>query len=233
MMSSLEGKTILITGASSGIGKALAELALAEGAEVIGLCRSVEKLPAGVRPLACDLTKPDEIMAGFASLERLDILVNNAGLAYLAPISTGDPDQWEAMWRVNVHALSLCSREALKLFPATGGHILNISSLSGHRVPPTGGFYAATKFAVRALTEALRCELADSPTRISSISPGFVETPLLDDYFQGREDQLGQTRAKVKMLSPQDIAATALHILTASKGVEINDILLRSTDQAV
>ena len=234
-MATLDGKTILITGASSGIGRAIADLSLQNGARVIGLCRSVDKLPAGVTPLACDLSDPEAINHAFASLTHLDILVNNAGLAYLSPISTGDPAQWKKMWQINVHALSLCSQHALNLFPKNAGHILNISSLSGHRVPPTGGFYAATKFAVRAITEALRSELslAKSPVRVSSISPGYVDTPLLNDYFQGREEQLAQTRAKVNMLTPENIAATALHILTAPNGVEINDVLLRSSDQAI
>ena len=231
----LTDKKVLITGASSGIGRAIAEALLTEGAEVIGLCRSVENLPPGVTPLSCDLSEPDQIATAFSSLDHLDILINNAGLAYLSPISTGDPEKWKSMWQINVHALGLCSQQALKLRPPSGGHILNISSLSGHRVPPTGGFYAATKFAVRAMTEALRSELklVNSATRISSISPGFVDTPLLDHYFAGREDQLAQTRAEVNMLTPQNIAATALHILSAPPGVEINDVLLRSSDQAV
>ena len=231
----LTDKKVLITGASSGIGRAIAEALLTEGAEVIGLCRSVENLPPGVTPLSCDLSEPDQIATAFSSLDHLDILINNAGLAYLSPISTGDPEKWKSMWQINVHALGLCSQQALNLFPPSGGHILNISSLSGHRVPPTGGFYAATKFAVRAMTEALRSELklVNSATRISSISPGFVDTPLLDHYFAGREDQLAQTRAEVNMLTPQNIAATALHILSAPPGVEINDVLLRSSDQAV
>ena len=232
-MTKLAGKTILVTGASSGIGQAIARLALEEGARVIGLCRSVDKLPREVIPLQCDLSDTAAIEGAFASLDHLDLLVNNAGLAYLSPISSGDPLQWEKMWQINVHALCLCSQKALKLFPESGGHILNISSLSGHRVPPTGGFYAPTKFAVRAITEALRSELAGSPTRISSISPGFVDTPLLNDYFDGREDQLADTRAKVNMLTPENIAATAIHILTAPDGVEINDVLMRSSDQAV
>ena len=228
-------KKVLITGASSGIGKAIAEALLKEGAEVIGLCRSVENLPPDVTPLSCDLSEPDQIATAFSSLDQLDILINNAGLAYLSPINTGDPEKWKSMWQINVHALGLCSQQALKLFPPSGGHILNISSLSGHRVPPTGGFYAATKFAVRAMTEALRSELklVNSATRISSISPGFVDTPLLDHYFAGREEQLAQTRAEVNMLTPQNIAATALHILSAPPGVEINDVLLRSSEQAV
>ena len=186
-----------------------------------------------------DISNPESVGEAFAKTQehfgRLDILINNAGLAYLSPISTGDPEKWKSMWQINVHALGLCSQQALKLFPPSGGHILNISSLSGHRVPPTGGFYAATKFAVRAMTEALRSELklVNSATRISSISPGFVDTPLLDHYFAGREEQLAQTRAEVNMLTPQNIAATALHILSAPPGVEINDVLLRSSEQAV
>lgn len=228
-------KTALVTGASSGIGKAIAEALLQEGMTVIGLCRSVDCLPAKVVPLPCDLLKPEEIKSAFAGLEKLDILVNSAGLAYLARLCDGDPAQWEEMWRVNVHALGLCSQLALPLFPDTGGRILNLSSMSGHRVPPTGGFYASTKFAVRAVSEALRAELKTigNKTRVSCLSPGFVDTPLLDKYFAGREDQLADTRANIDMLTPEAIAATAIHILTSPEGVEINDVLMRSADQAV
>ncbi|MEJ6568414.1 MAG: SDR family oxidoreductase, partial [Akkermansiaceae bacterium] len=108
-------KKVLITGASSGIGKAIAEALLKEGAEVIGLCRSVENLPPDVTPLSCDLSEPDQIATAFSSLDQLDILINNAGLAYLSPISTGDPEKWKSMWQINVHALGLCSQQALKL----------------------------------------------------------------------------------------------------------------------
>ena len=85
------------------------------------------------------------------------------------------------------------------------------------------------------MTDALRAELKNSgsATRVSSISPGFVDTPLLDKYFDGREEQLAETRANIKMLSAQDIAASVLHILKAPAGVEINDVLLHSADQAV
>jgi NADP-dependent 3-hydroxy acid dehydrogenase YdfG len=228
-------RTALVTGASSGIGKAIAEALLKDGISVTGLCRSIDRLPAGVTPLPCDLREPQEITAAFAKLPTLDILVNSAGLAYLSRISDGDHHQWEEMWRVNVHALSLCSQLALSLFPESGGHILNLSSMSGHRVPPTGGFYASTKFAVRAICEALRAELKTSgnKTRISSLSPGFVDTPLLDTYFDGRSEELAATRNHITMLSPGAIAATALHILNSPKEVEINDVLMRSADQSV
>ena len=228
-------KTALVTGASSGIGKAIALSLQEEGMKVIGLCRSVENLPEGITPLACDLRDPEQIREAFASLDQLDILVNSAGLAYLSRLTDGDPAQWEEMWRVNVQALSLCCQLALPLFPEDRGHILNLSSMSGHRVPPTGGFYAATKFAVRAVSDALRAELksSGSSVRVSTLSPGFVDTPLLDKYFAGREDQLKQTRESIKMLTPEAIAASALHVLTSSPNVEINDVMMRSPDQAV
>ena len=228
-------KTALVTGASSGIGKAIASTLLKEGMTVIGLCRTVDQLPDGVKPLACDLRDESAIKVAFESLKELDILVNSAGLAYLSRICDGNPSDWEEMWRVNVHALGLCSQLSLALFPESGGHILNLSSMSGHRVPPTGGFYASTKFAVRAVSEALRAELKTSGnnTRISCLSPGFVDTPLLDKYFAGREDQLAETRAKIDMLTPEAIADAALHILTSPASVEINDVLLRSADQAM
>lgn len=228
-------KTALVTGASSGIGKAIASALLDQGMTVIGLCRSVDQLPDGVKPLACDLRDESAIKAAFESLKELDILVNSAGLAYLSRICDGNPSDWDEMWRVNVHALGLCSQLSLALFPEGGGHILNLSSMSGHRVPPTGGFYASTKFAVRAISEALRAELKNSgnKTRISCLSPGFVDTPLLDKYFAGREDQLAETRANIDMLTPEAIADAALHILTSPASVEINDVLLRSADQAI
>ena len=228
-------KTALVTGASSGIGKAIATALLDQGMTVIGLCRTVDQLPDGVKPLACDLRDESAIKAAFKTLEELDILVNSAGLAYLSRICDGNPSDWDEMWRVNVHALGLCSQLSLALFPEGGGHILNLSSMSGHRVPPTGGFYASTKFAVRAISEALRAELKNSgnKTRISCLSPGFVDTPLLDKYFAGREDQLAETRANIEMLTPEAIADAALHILTSPASVEINDVLLRSADQAI
>ena len=228
-------KTALVTGASSGIGKAIANALLDQGMTVIGLCRSVEQLPDGVKPLACDLRDEEALKTAFKSLDALDVLVNSAGLAYLSRICDGAPSDWEEMWRVNVHALGLCCQLSLDLFPESGGQILNISSMSGHRVPPTGGFYASTKFAVRAVSEALRAELKSSgnKTRISCLSPGFVDTPLLDKYFAGREEQLAETRASINMLTPEAIAEAAIHILTSPATVEINDILLRSADQAM
>ena len=162
-----------------------------------------------------------------------DAIVNCAGVAYLSRIIDGNPADWEEMWRVNVMALSLCCQLSLKHFPVSGGRIVNVSSMSGHRVPPTGGFYAPTKFAVRAVTDALRAELKSigSPVQVACVSPGFVDTPLLDQYFRVREESLTQTRAAMKMLDARDVAWAVLTILEAPEHVEIGDILMRSADQ--
>jgi NADP-dependent 3-hydroxy acid dehydrogenase YdfG len=232
-MSVLAGRTYLVTGASSGIGRALAAALVTRGAEVLGVTRRPEALDDAVYPVIADLTRRDDIERIFHSLGRIDGLVNCAGVAHLARVSDGDPDLWEEMWQVNVRALALCCQLAIGHFPADAGRIVNVSSMSGHRVPAGGGFYAPTKFAVRALTDSLRAELKalNSPVQVACVSPGFVDTPLLETYFLGREDALARTRDAMRMLKAEDVAASILHILSAPPHVEIGDILLRSADQ--
>lgn len=238
-MSSLHGKAILVTGASSGIGRAIAKVLLEQGAKVFGMCRRIGKVPDGVTPISCDFRQSERIAHAFEILDeaspQLDALVNAAGVAYLSRLTDGDPAEWAEMWEVNVLGLAHASQAALKRFPTTGGRIVNVSSLSGHRVPPTGGFYAPTKFAVRAMTESLRNEIRHdgSPHQISSVSPGFVDTPLVDGYFKGREDELTQMKSSMRMLDPEDVSRAVLHILQAPPHVEIGDITLRSSDQKV
>lgn len=232
-MTPLAGKTFLVTGASSGIGAALCGRLLGQGAHVLGVTRRPAVLHPDVSPIVADLTSREDVSGIFSRLGKIDGLVNCAGIAYLSRITDGNPQDWEEMWRVNVMALALCCQFSLKHFPKTGGRIVNVSSMSGHRVPPSGGFYAPTKFAVRAITDALRSELkaARSPVQVACVSPGFVDTPLLDNYFRGREDTLSQTRAGMKMLQPEDVAHCVMMILTAPPHVEIGDIMLRSSDQ--
>jgi NADP-dependent 3-hydroxy acid dehydrogenase YdfG len=233
MSSPLRGKTILVTGASSGIGRSLCEALVAREANVLGVTRRPEALPDDVSPIAADLSREEDIHAIFRELGRIDGLVNSAGLALFAPMLNGEPGAWDAMWRVNVFALALCCQLSLRHFPAQGGRIVNVSSMSGHRVPPTGGFYAPTKFAVRGITDSLRHELkaAGSKIQVATVSPGFVDTPLLDTYFAGREDTLAGIRSHMRMLSAHDIAISILSILEAPAHVEVTDIQLRSADQ--
>ncbi|RYD49749.1 MAG: SDR family NAD(P)-dependent oxidoreductase [Verrucomicrobiaceae bacterium] len=232
-MTSLEGKTLLVTGASSGIGLALCELLVDRGANVLGVTRRPSALSENVSPIVADLTQREQVATVFHGLGKIDGLVNCAGVAYLSRIIDGNPADWEEMWRVNVMALSLCCQLSLRHFPAAGGRIVNVSSMSGHRVPPTGGFYAPTKFAVRAITDALRAELKSvkSPVQVACVSPGFVDTPLLDQYFRGREQTLSHTKAAMRMLDPHDVAWAILTILEAPAHVEVGDILMRSAEQ--
>lgn len=234
-MTDLAGKTILVTGASSGIGHATAHQLLERGANVIGVSRRPGSLDPAIRAIEADLTRREDIQELFYQLDEIDGLVNSAGIAYLARIIDGNPADWEEMWRVNVMALTLCCQLSLRHFPKSGGRIVNISSMSGHRVPPTGGFYSPTKFAVRAVSDAMRLELKASgiPVQVGCISPGFVDTPLLNHYFRGREDQLTETKSRMAMLQPDDIACCVVQMLETPPHVEIGDVLLRSSDQSV
>ncbi len=223
----------MLTGASSGIGRALAIKLVGRGAQVLGVTRRPGALPEGVAAIEADLTEREQVAGIFRDLDRIHVLVNCAGVAYLSRIRDGNPTDWEEMWRVNVLALALCCQCALPHFPRDGGRIVNVSSMSGRRVPPTGGFYAPTKFAVRAITDALRFELkaAGSLIQVACVSPGFVDTPLLELYFRGREEMLEKARARMRMLTPDDVAEAILTILEAPPHVEIGDIQMRSADQ--
>lgn len=238
----LKNKTALITGASSGIGAACAKALANNGAKVVLTGRnqtSLEQLSEeiGGRYMVADISQNDEVIKMFDEIgESIDILVNNAGIAPKASIIEGKIESFEDLLKVNVLAIVHCCQLAIKKFdPSTGGQIINISSMSGHRVPPSGGFYAATKFAVRAITEALRYELKiqKNKTRVSMISPGFVDTPLLDNYFKGSEEKLSELRERLEMLKPEDVANSLIHILESPNHVEIGDIMMRPRDQEV
>lgn len=245
---SLSGRKALVTGASSGIGRAIA-LALGEqGASVALLARREDRLlevsgeiiakGGNAFSVPADLAKADltqdAVHMAASSLDGLDILINAAGVGRQAKLIDGDITDWKTMLDINVLALSVVTKEALPYFPKEGGHVVNISSMSGHRVPGKGGFYAATKFAVRAITEGLRQELraAGNQTRVSSISPGFVDTELLDDYFSGGSDDAKYDAIGYPILKPEDIADLVVHQLTMPAAAEVTDILVRPTAQA-
>ena len=240
----LNQKVILITGASSGIGAALATALAHRGASMTLTARRVDWLEhvadqvraAGGRALVVpgDLRHEEDILHLFEKSQthwgRLDVLINNAGLGVAAPLHGGSSEAWRAMWEVNVLALAIATREALLRFdPEVGGHVVNISSTSAHRVPPGGGFYAATKFAVRALTEVLRQELAavGSRTRVSSVSPGRVAT----DFFQNAVSDTTPANDRRAVLASNDVAALVLHILEAPPHVAIHDMIVCSQEQ--
>lgn len=244
----LQDKAAIITGASAGIGRAVARALARHGCRVTLTARRGDQIdqlagaiidlggqalavPADIRDEAA-LTRVFE--ASQKRWGRLDILINNAGIGRKAPLHGGATEGWRAMWEVNVLGLSIATREALARFnPQSGGHVVNISSMAGHRVPPGGGFYAATKHAVRALTEVLRGELRanGSRSRVSAISPGFVDTEFFLGYHEGDQAKARESVSHYKVLDPDDVAASVIHVITAPDHVAIHDMLMRPSEQ--
>jgi len=247
-MAKLMDKTALVTGASGGMGRATALAMAAEGAKVSLVARREEKLQEVANKITDMGGRAQVIVADFQDESQvanavtqaaehwggqLDILINSAGVARQSNLSDGEIQDWKDMWQINVLALAIACRTALPYMTAEqGGHIINLCSMSGHRVPGKGGFYAASKFAVRAMTEGLRQELraADNPTRVSQLSPGFVETELLDEYFASAGGS-GFSGVEYPILKPEDMAATILYVLTAPEHVDVTDVLVRPTGQ--
>lgn len=238
----------MITGASSGIGLAIARRLASDGYDLAICARRQDRLAEAADRLrrqdinllaqTVDLRDEAQILDFFAAVKdkwgRLDVLVNNAGLGHKEPLVSGKTEAWREMLEVNVLALCICTREAIALMqPANAGHILHVSSMSGHRVPAITGVYSASKFAVRSLTETLRRELRaeGSHIRISSVSPGIVETEFAKKYHQSAE-KAEKTYSQFPVLQAVDIANAVAYALSQPQHVEINDILVRPTQQS-
>jgi NADP-dependent 3-hydroxy acid dehydrogenase YdfG len=165
----------------------------------------------------------------------VDVLVNNAGLGRAAPLFSAATEAWREMLEVNVLGVCIATREALKDMERRGvaGHVVNVSSMAGHRVPgPDGGVYAATKHALRALTEGLRQELRakKSPIRVTAVSPGFVATEFAD-VFSGRAGATEAIERRLKTLEARDVAETVVWVVTRPAHMEVHDVLVRPTAQ--
>ncbi|XP_041797043.1 dehydrogenase/reductase SDR family member 11-like [Chelmon rostratus] len=248
------GRVALVTGASVGIGAAVAKELVRHGMKVVGCARDVEKIQklaaecqsaghSGVLvPFKCDLSNEEEILSMFAAIKAqhkgVDVCINNAGLAHPESLLSGKTSGWKNMLDVNVLALCICTREAyqsMKERNVDDGHIININSMSGHRVVPWASthFYSATKYAVTALTEGLRQELREANTHIraTSISPGIVETEFAHRLFIDNADQAAAVYAKFKPLDAIDIANSVTYVLSAPPHVQIGDVHMRPVEQ--
>ena len=238
------GRVAMVTGASSGIGRAIARMLIGAGMRVAITGRREERLRelAGeggeTMILVTDLRDPASILRAFERVRSawggVDVMINNAGLGHRAPLVEGDHEAWREMLEVNVLALCICTREAVHDMRRRGddGHVVHVSSMAGHRVPPGSGVYSASKYAVRSLTEGLRLELRalGSDVRVTAVSPGFVETEFHAHYL-GSEDAARETYARFPVLQPEDLADTVKHVLSLPPRVQVHDVLVRPTRQ--
>ncbi|KAK6473405.1 dehydrogenase/reductase SDR family member 11 isoform X1 [Huso huso] len=193
-------------------------------------------------PYKCDLSNEEEILSMFSAIKTLhqgvDVCINNAGLARAEPLLSGKTEGWRNMIDVNVLALSICTREAyqsMKERNIDDGHIININSMSGHRVvqQPAVHFYCASKFAVTALTEGIRQELREAKTHIRAtcISPGLVETEFAFRLHNNDPEKAAATYESIRCLKGEDIASAITYVLSSPPHVQIGDIQLRPTEQ--
>ncbi|ERL93235.1 hypothetical protein D910_10531 [Dendroctonus ponderosae] len=233
------GKVAVVTGASAGIGEAIAKLLVRNGVMVAGVARRAESVREHAKKLLgergvlhayqCDLTKQDEILRTFkkitTELGPISILINNAGVLKVSGIIDGDIEKWKAVIDTNVMAVATGIREAVASMKAHNikGHIININSTAGHTVLdfPNAGFYPASKFAVTALTESVRLEINREklPIKITSLSPGYVETDIVKVAFTEVSGSNSWEKITVKGLHARDIADAALYVLSTPEHI--------------
>jgi 3-hydroxy acid dehydrogenase/malonic semialdehyde reductase len=238
-------KTILITGASSGIGKATAEALAREGARLIITGRRVEllkeiaaALPTQTHVLEMDVRDRAGTLAALESLppqwQEIDVLVNNAGLAQgLAPFDISDFADFETMIETNILGLLTMTRAILPGMKARGrGHIVNIASIAGSYHYPGGHVYGATKAFVTYLSLGLRADLIGSPVRVTNIEPGMVETDFSVVRFKGDRQRAGAVYQGLEPLRPEDIAETVRWSLAQPPHVNIDRIEVMPVMQA-
>jgi len=243
----LAGRVALVTGASSGIGDATARALADAGAKVAIAARRHERLDvlarelggsgAEVLVLAADLAREEEnrriVVETEAHFGRLDILVNNAGVMLLSPVDGSNPEDWRRMLELNVLAPMVSSQAALPGMRARGGgHIVSISSTAGRIANPNAAGYSASKFGVVAFSESLRREVYKDNIRVTVIEPGIVETELREHIpHAGTKQALDAWAAGMRQLQPEDVANAVLYCVTQPSHVNVNEILMRPTDQ--
>jgi NADP-dependent 3-hydroxy acid dehydrogenase YdfG len=250
-MGSLEGRKVLITGGSSGIGEATALAMAAEGAAIAVGARRKDRLDdlAGriegdggtAVAIEADITDEDQAKAlvegAHEALGGLDCLVNNAGVMLLGPLQGADPDEWRTMIEVNCLGLLYCTHYALPLMrDGGGGDVVNVSSVAGRVAALGSGVYNMTKWGVVGYSEALRQEALHIGVRVTIIEPGYVETelqghntnPIVVEQMEKMRESLGDDG----VLKADDIASAIVYATSQPKHVSVNEILVRPTGQS-
>lgn len=237
-------KRALITGATSGIGRATALRLAAAGYGIVATGRREERLAqlreqierAGGRctALCFDVRREEEVRRCLEPLEGIDLLVNNAGLAAgLEHIDRGDTRDWDAMIDTNVKGLLYVTRVvAPKMVAAGGGHIVNIGSIAGTEPYENGAVYCASKHAVHGLTQAMRADLLADGIRVTEIRPGMVDTEFSTVRFHGDRDRADRVYEGVEPLSGADIAEAIAWVAQLPARMNVNDLVLMPAQQA-
>ncbi len=246
MSDNIKGKVVVITGASSGLGEAAARLLSAQGASVVLGARRVDRLQSlageltgsGGKALAIatDVTHYEQVKrlvdAAVQTYGRIDVMLNNAGLMPLSPIDRLKIDDWDRMIDVNIKGVLYGIAAALPYMKQQkAGHIINVSSVAGHKVRPGNTVYAATKHAVRVISEGLRMEVKPYNIRTTVISPGALSTELVESITEPdvREDVRKMTQGTA--LPAESFARAVAFAISQPEEMDVNEILFRPTRQ--
>jgi NADP-dependent 3-hydroxy acid dehydrogenase YdfG len=240
-------KTVLITGATSGIGKATAELLAKQGNRIIICGRRSEVLETvkselsqytEVFSLLFDVRNLEEVEAAINSLpenwKEIDVLINNAGNAHgLDPLSAGKTDDWDSMIDGNVKGLLYVSKMIIPIMKTKNlGHIVNISSVAARQTYANGVVYCATKKAVDVISEGMRLELTEFGIKVTNIQPGAVETDFSLVRFKGDSEKASTVYAGYDALKAEDIADAIAYCVNAPKHVTVSDMTIYPSAQA-
>lgn len=237
----LVDRHVLITGATSGIGRACAQQFAAAGARLTITGRRADRLAAladelhgPIRTLVFDVRDRDATRAALADVDAPDVLVNNAGLASgFEPVQNGDEADWDRMIDTNVKGLLTVSRALLpRMIEAGRGHVVNIGSIAGHEPYPNGAVYCASKHAVDAITKGMRMDLLGTGVKVSTVDPGMVETEFSVVRFGGDADKAAKVYEGLDPLTADDIAETVVWIADRPRHVQVAEVVIFPTDQA-
>lgn len=252
MVGSMErwnGKVVVVTGASAGIGANIAQELVRYGMQVIGLARRTEPIEQLSKDLhdhegkliamKCDVTNFNEIVEVFKQIEEkfgaIHVLINNAGILANTTLIDGNIEKWKKVFDTNVMGLCVCTKEAIanmKKYDVDDGHIIHINSSTGHYVPPFAGMnvYPASKFAVTALTETLRVELChmESHIKVTSISPGGVRTDIA--VAAGMSFDINSL-TDIPFIEAEDVTDCVIFALATPKHVQVHELIVRAVGE--
>lgn len=241
LMSTLDRKVVIVTGASSGIGEATARLLAQEGAHIVVGARRLEKLDAlasGIRAEGgsiavqqLDVTKLQQMQAivqfAISQFGRLDAIVNNAGVMPLSPMEALKIEEWNRMIDVNIRGVLHGIAAGLPIMKQQGfGHFLNVASIGAYSVSPTSAVYSATKYAVRAITDGLRQEVAGQGIRVTLVSPGVTESELAQTITDDSAKELMKEYRRIT-LPASAIARAIVYAIGEPANVDVNELVIR------